>query len=131
MPRKAVLVDQNNHSTTLILIDTANAKDILPYVFSEGIDKEFKEIRQLLKENLRNQEKYRKVDVSDRAKNMYEMRFIKNDRNDRIYCQENSIGGKRVIIMVELFQGKKTQEIPKKIKGRIETMGGYQYELEY
>ncbi len=32
--------------------------------------------------------------------------------------------------MVELFEGKKSQDIPKKIKSRIETMGGYEYEIQ-
>ncbi len=131
MKRKAVIVDKNIHSTTFIMVDIGNAKDILPYIMCEGVDKEFKEIRSLLKENIRNKEKYCKADVSDKAKNMFEMRFIKDNRNDRIYCQELSISSKRFIVMVELFQGKKTQKIPKTMKSRIETMGGYNYELEY
>lgn len=131
MKRKAVIVDKNIHSTTFIMVDIDNAKSILPYIMYDRIDNEFKEIRSLLKENLRNKEKYCKADVSDKAKNMFEMRFIKNSRNDRIYCQEINISGKRFIIMVELFQGKKSQKIPKEMKSRIETMGGYNYELEY
>jgi len=129
--KKAVLLDQNIHKTTLFMIDIDNAKEILPYIMKDGVDKEFKEIRDLLKENLRNRDKYCKVDVSEKAKNMFEMRFVRNGRNDRIYCQEKSLNQKRIIIMVELFEGKKSQEIPKKIKSRIETMGGYEYELEY
>lgn len=34
------------------------------------------------------------------------------------------------IIMVELFQGKKSQDIPKRIKQRLEVIGGFDYELE-
>ncbi len=96
----------------------------------DGVDKEFKDIRGIIKNGLRNREKYCKADVSNKAKNMFEMRFTNNGRNDRIYCQEISFGGKRHIIMVELFLGKKSQDIPKKIKLRLETMGGYKYELE-
>ena len=44
----------------------------------DGVDKEFKEIREILKENLRNKEKYKKADVSDKAKNIYEMSFVWN-----------------------------------------------------
>jgi GGDEF domain-containing protein len=131
MKRKAILIDQSKHNTTLIMIDIQNAKDILPYIMKDGVDNEFKEIRGILKENIRNKEKYKKVDVSEKAKNMYEMRFIRSGRNDRIYCQEISISGKRFIVMVELHEGKKSQDIQKKIKTRIETMGGYEYELEY
>lgn len=32
--------------------------------------------------------------------------------------------------MVELFQGKKSQDIPKRIKQRLEVIGGFDYELE-
>lgn len=129
MKRKAVLLDVNIHKTTLIMLDLANANDLLPYIMRDSVDKEFKEIRDLLKQNLRNKEKYCKVDVSDKAKNMFEMRFTKNGRNDRIYCQEMSQTQKRIIIMIELFEGKKSQQIPKHIKSRIETMGGYVYEF--
>ena len=131
MKRRAILVDRSKHNTTLIMVDLQNAKEILPYIMIDGVDKEFKEIRDILKDNLRNKEKYRKADVSDKAKNMYEMRFIRSGRNDRIYCQEINICGKRIILMVELFLSKKSQDIQKKIKTRIETMGGYEYELEY
>ena len=111
------------------MVDQHNANELLPYIMQNGVDLEFKEIRSILKENLRNSEKYRKAEVSDKAKNVFEMRFIKNGRNDRIYCQENSINGKRYIVMIELFIGKKTQDIPKRIKSRLETIGGYDYEL--
>ena len=111
------------------MVDDQNAKEILPYVMQDYVDVEFKEIRIILKNNLRNKEKYCKADVSNKAKNIFEMRFTRNGRNDRIYCQEISFSGKRFIIMIELYKGKKSQDIPKKIAGRIETMGGYDYEL--
>jgi len=131
MKRKAILIDHNKHRTTFIMIDILNANEILPYIMQDNVDKEFREIRELLKENLRNKEKYKKTDVSEKAKNIYEMRFVRNNRNDRIYCQEISFGAKRFIVMIELFVGKKTQNISKRIKSRIETMGGFEYELEY
>ena len=129
MKRQAILIDNNSHKSTFIMVDQHNANELLPYIMQNGVDLEFKEIRSILKENLRNSEKYRKAEVSDKAKNVFEMRFIKNGRNDRIYCQENSINGKRYIVMIELFIGKKTQDIPKRIKSRLETIGGYDYEL--
>lgn len=131
MKRKAILIDHNKHRTTFIMIDILNASEILPYIMQDNVDKEFREIRELLKENLRNKEKYKKADVSEKAKNIYEMRFVRNNRNDRIYCQEITLGAKRFIVMIELYVGKKTQDISKRIKSRIETMGGFEYELEY
>ena len=62
--------------------------------------------------------------------NMYEMRFTKNGRNDRIYCQEIRKNSVRYIVMCELFEGKKTNEIPKKYRSRIETMSAYDYEIK-
>lgn len=115
------------HNKTLILVDAENADIILPYLMSDGVDNEFKRIRNILKENLRNREYYCKCDVSDKARDIFEMRFTGQGRNDRIYCKEVNIGGKRRIILIELFEGKKSQSIPAKIKGRIETIGRYSY----
>ncbi len=131
MNRKAVLIDKNKHATTLLFVDISNAKDILPYIMHEDVHDEFKDIRQILRENLRIKDKYCKCDVSNKAKNMFEMRFTNKGRNDRIYCQEQSFGSKRIIILSELFIGKKTQDIPKKIKSRIETLGTHNYDLDY
>lgn len=111
------------------MIDAENAEQILPYIFRENVEAEFREIRDILKQNLRIKEKYCKANVSDKAENMYEMRFTKKGKNDRIYCQEIRTNKRRFIVMVELFEGKKSQDIPKKIKGRIQTMGGYEYEF--
>ena len=80
-------------------------------------------------EKIRIREKYCKADVSNKAKDMYEMRFTNNGRNDRIYCKEKSVGERRYIIMIELYQGKKNQSLPNKYKNRIEIMGGYEYEF--
>lgn len=129
MKGTAVKIDQDTHGKVQIYIDIQNSKDILPYVFRDKVDKEFKEIRGLLKENLRNREKYCKADVSKKAKDMFEMRFTRDGRNDRIYCKEFRVKNKRQIVMIELYEGKKTQNISKKYKSRIETMGGYYYEL--
>ena len=80
------------------------------------MDVEFKLIKDILYQNLQNKQKYCKADVSGKAPNMYEMRFTKNGRNDRIYCQEVHKNSTRYIEMCELFEGKKTNEIPKKYR---------------
>lgn len=129
--RKAFLVDYNTHHTVLIMCDEQFINEIIPYLMQDGVDQEFKEIRSILKENLRNKDKYCRANVSDKAKNVFEMRFTRNQRNDRIYCKEFRIQKKRFIVMAELLISKKSQSIPKRIKSRLETIGGYQYELEY
>lgn len=111
-------------------MDLQNASEILPYLFNDSVAGEFNDIRNILKQNLRNKDKYCKCDVTAKASRVFEMRFTNNQRNDRIYCLEVSTNKQRLIIMSELFIGKKSQEIPKKIKGRIETIGGFEYEIE-
>lgn len=130
MKRKAIVLDQDIHQKTLILLDVQNASKILPYLFENSVSAEFLDIRNILKQNLRNRDKYCKCDVNSKASRVFEMRFTNNQRNDRIYCLEVSTNKQRLIIMSELFIGKKSQEIPKKIKGRIETIGGFEYEIE-
>lgn len=131
MKRRAIIVDKSSaHGRVVFVVDVENASDILPYIFSDIVIEEFKQIRDIIKQNLRNREKYCKCDVSEKAQNMFEMRFTRNNRNDRIYCQEKHIGGIRMIIMSELLIGKKSQNIPKNIRLRIENMGGYDYEIK-
>jgi len=126
--REVIKIDKGSHGKVEVYVDSENAAEILQYVFESKVDNEFKEIRSLLKENLRNREKYCKVDVSNKAKDMFEMRFTRQ-RNDRIYCKEVNDSKSRRIIMIELYRGKKSQNIPKKIKSRIEKMGSYEYKF--
>jgi len=128
MKRRAIHIESNLHDTIRIYIDLENAPNLLQYTFRRTVDEEFKEIREIIKNSLRNKDRYCKVAISDKARNMFEMRFTRNQRNDRIYCAETTIGKRRCIIMIELYEGKKSQSIPQKIKNRIEKMGGYQYE---
>lgn len=126
--RKYIPCDFSVHNTVCIAVDAANAEHILPYLLQEQVEKEFKIIRNLLKENLRNREKYCKCDVSDKAKDIFEMRFLSKGKNDRIYCKEIHSNKQRIIIMIELFESKKTQSITKVWKSRIESMGTFNYE---
>lgn len=128
MIREAIKIEECKHKRVQIYVDLQSATELLQYVFQEGVDKEFKEIRGILKENLRNRDKYCKANVSQKAKDVFEMRFTRQ-RNDRIYCKEFRISQKRIIVMIDLFKGKKSQNIPKRIKNRIETIGAYQYKF--
>jgi len=129
LKRKCLIIDKSLHGTTIIVVDLLNAEEIFTYLFRTNVENEFKEIRDILKQNLRIKDKYCKADVSDKAKNVYEMRFTKEGKNDRIYCQEFHTNKNIYIIMCELFEGKKTQDIPRKIKSRIETIGTHEYEF--
>lgn len=128
MKRTALCIDKCKHQKTFIAVDDLAAPEICQYLWEEKVIKEFQIIRSLLKDGNRNREYYCKCDVSDKAKDIFEMRFTNNGKNDRIYCKEVSTQSKRYIIMIELYVGKKSQDIPKQQKGRINTMGGYDYE---
>ncbi len=130
MKRKAVLLDRSKHDTTRIYADLRNAGQILTYVHRDNVIDEFKDIRGILKENLRNRQFYCKVNVSDKAKDIFEMRFTRNRKNGRIYCKEVHQGKIRKIVMIELYEGKKSQRIPKKIINRINNMSYYEYEFQ-
>ena len=129
MKRKIKIIQKGNHEKIILCVDEANSNEIIQYILDAKVITEYISIQSILLERIKITEKYCKVDVSNKAKDMYEMRFTNNGRNDRIYCKEQSIGDKRYIIMIELFKGKKKQNIPNKNKNRIETMGGYDYEF--
>jgi len=130
VPTSAYTLDHNNHKSLYIAVAEPNMSDILTYLHREDVEKEWKAIRDILKQGLRNAEKYMKCKVSDSANNMFEMRFTNKGLNDRIYCQERTIGKTKYIILVELFEKKKSQEIPKKIKSRIDTISKIDYEIK-
>lgn len=130
MKRNAFCIDLCKHNKTLICVDDGAAAEILQYVNRDDVLNEFKLIRSILKERLRNAEKYCKCNVSSKAQNMFEMRFTNSGKNDRIYCQEYHGNGKRYIIMAHLFEGKKTNDIPKSKRLVIENIGGYCYVIE-
>lgn len=129
MPVKAFIVDHNIHETVCIAISEDSISSILKYLHLDNVTDEWRQIRDILKQGIRNPEKYLKCKVSDSANNMFEMRFTNKGKNDRIYCQELSVGKKRVIVMCELLEGKKTQNIPPKIKNRINTLSKNKYEV--
>ena len=115
MKRNAIIIGKNLHGTTVLSVDGVFASEILQFLLSDAVYGEFKLIRDILYQNLRNKEKYCKADVSGKAENRYEMRFTKNGRNDRIYCQEVRKSSIRHIVMCELFEGKKPMKYQKNI----------------
>ena len=122
------IIQRINHDKIILCVDEANSNEILQYILDANVITEYISIQTILLEKIRIKEKYCKAAVSNKAKDMYELRFTNNGRNDRIYCKEKSVGERRYIIMIELYQGKKNQSIPNKYKNRIEIMGGYEYE---
>lgn len=130
MHRNCIKIFENKHKTTILHIDKENAYIILPYIFNDdNVLNEFRIIKTILAENDRNREKYCKVNAVNTGK-VFEMRFTKNNRNDRIYCIEKSKSQKRNIILIELFKGKKSNDIPKKIITKLKiTISKYDYDV--
>ena len=130
MHRNCIKIFENKHKTTILHVDEKNANTIFPYFLNDdNVLNEFKIIKNLLGENIRNKEKYCKVNAVNTGK-VFEMRFTKNNRNDRIYCIEKSASGKRNIILIELFEGKKSNDIPKKIIDKLKkTISKYYYDV--
>lgn len=121
MHRNCIKIFESKHKKTILYIDEKNASEILTYLFKDNtIIDEFKFIKTILAENQRNKDRYCKVKGVSTGK-VFEMRFTKNNRNDRIYCIEQSSSKTRNIILVELFEGKKSNDIPNKIINKLKT----------
>ena len=56
MKRRAIHIESNLHDTIRIYIDLENAPNLLQYTFRRTVDEEFKEIREIIKNSLRNKD---------------------------------------------------------------------------
>jgi len=74
-----------------------------------------------------NDDFYRKERLSQKAKDVCAMRFTKGKDNVRIYCKEYLTGDSKKIVMICLL---KKKDLNKKLKRRIETIGGYRHVFE-
>ena len=117
--QKCIKIATNKHNTTVFYVDYNNSDEILTYIINdEQVSKEFRIILNILKENGRNREFYCKVKG---VEHVFEMRFTKYSRNDRIYCKEFHVNKKRHIVMAFLYKGKKSQDIPQQIMKKLRT----------
>jgi hypothetical protein len=125
--RNVIKFSLSKHKDVVICVDSDKADEILPFIHdNDDVLKEFFRIRGILLENLRSSEYYLKVKGTN---NMFEMRFTSGRRNDRIYCKEIRTSKRRYIIMAYLFEGKKTNEIPKNVLKSIQTIDKYEYNV--
>jgi len=59
------------------------------------------------------------------------MKFFKGQENDRIYCKEvHTPEGSFIVVAAILHEKKKSQKLTHIEKSIIETVGGYEYEIE-
>ncbi|MEA3448455.1 MAG: hypothetical protein U9Q98_08425 [Bacteroidota bacterium] len=105
-----------------------NAESILEYLQQdEKHKKKYRYIKNVILLGFSNTNIYRKVINLNK---LYEMRFFPNGDNDRIYCKQYEINNVIHIVMIELFLGKKTKKIDKRIKNRLDIIKNYNYELK-
>jgi hypothetical protein len=76
-----------------------------------------------------NEKLYGPEKVSKKASDMMAMKFKGVNRlNPRIYCQDIIKNGRK-IVMIHFLRNKATQKVDKKLKNKIELIGGYEYEF--
>ncbi|MDZ7743462.1 MAG: hypothetical protein U5Q03_17415 [Bacteroidota bacterium] len=114
-----------------LYVDEENAEDILSYCEqNEKYSKKYNHIKEAILRRLAPKTLYGKVKTT---KDIWEIRFFPNvkGRNDRIYCKQYDADPTIIIIvMVELFQGKKSQKIDKRIQDRLDVIKTYTYDIE-
>jgi hypothetical protein len=115
-----------------IYIDVENEADIKAYIQKdERHRKKFKFITDIILEGLRNTDVYDKEDINNRCKDVTAMKFFKGQENDRIYCKEiHSAKGLFIVVTAILYEKKKSDGLSKEQKNIINTVGGYEYEIE-
>jgi hypothetical protein len=116
---------------TRLYIDVLNFEDIRKYIFgSEKVKDEFRDIWGIIKEDLRIPDKYNKIKIRIKGKDLYEMIFTTDGRDDWILCIEMKDKNFRKIIMIKLFEGIKEKSFPESLVLEIDKKGGFDYELE-
>lgn len=130
MVRLCKIVAKSADGKKAICIDKQNEAEILSYVSqSERHTKKFRHILQLLLEGHKNTDLYDKENISNRSKLVTAMKFFKGQENDRIYCLEQKQSGLYIIVVVELYQRKKTQKNSKRVLNIINKIASYEYEI--
>ncbi len=85
---------------------------------------------QLLLEGHKNTELYDKEDINSKCKDVTAMKFFKGQENDRIYCKEQKKDGLFIIVAVEVYEKKKSNNISKKEIPIITKISNYEYEIK-
>ena len=109
-------------------IDTVNKEEILAYIRQDEKHKsKFNTIISIISEGLNNRHLYKREKLSAEVKNVTAMRFFPGGDNDRIYCQELSIGGIKIIVLPELHLSKKERENTQIEIKIIKKVSNYEY----
>lgn len=110
-------------------VDEKNENEIMEELLKTHNRKRFRMILSTIVRGKERPDLYGTEEISPKAKGVKAMKFTGGNRmNLRIYCKEHSIQGGLMIVMV-FPHYKKTKKVSGKLKSRIETIGGYEYEF--
>lgn len=86
----------------------------------------FTAIAAVIYQNRNRDELYR---IEQRNPVVTAMKFMDKGRNDRIYCREIETDKGKLVILCELYMGKKSDENRKKEKNIIKKVAGYEFKI--
>ena len=131
MERVALFLLEDRTSTVRLYADVQNFDRIRAYISgSEIVKDEFRDEWGILKENLKNDEKYRKVKAILKGKDLYVMVFKESGSSDWILCIDGRGRKVRNIIMINLFTSITEEFLNGIVVHEIEKKGAFDYELE-
>lgn len=126
--RKYIELISNENTKIAVSVDEDNADKIAAYIEKQQIGIMYEDIVSSILEQKHNKKLYRKV---VNTKSIYEMRFVRFGKNDRIYCKEMIEATKRLIIMRLLYKSKKSDNsIPKHIFKELKKIDKEKYEKQ-
>jgi hypothetical protein len=114
-----------------VCVDKQKKEKILAYVYRpDNCLKIFKLIVELILGGYRNSDLYDKVEMVDKYKSVTAMRFVLGRSLKKVYCKEQKINGLSIIVLSEIQDNEKTQEVTKQQISIIEKIASYDYQIE-
>lgn len=128
LPIEAFIGNMENVKRNIELyVDKKNSEEILNLCKYEE-NKKFRRILGAILSGENNPDLYGEEDVSSKAKYVKAMKFGKK-KNLRVYCKEFKNGVMR-IVLVEVYAKKAQKASNKRLKNKLEAIGGYEYEFK-
>lgn len=132
------IIDITVKQNVELYIDEKNATEILT-ILKQNQSK-FRKILYILLQGKYQNDLYGKENISPETKDLTALKFkLGKGKNYRIYCKEyfdekvinlstRSIQNKKVVLILPV--NKKSDELDKKLRNLLTTIGGYDYEFE-
>ncbi|MBC7553898.1 MAG: hypothetical protein H7257_07960 [Taibaiella sp.] len=132
MKRVCEKVVQSHDGKVSICIDTLNKDEILKYILQDERHKKiWTFIAEIILGRYQNREVYDKEEINSKCRHVTAMKFFKGQENDRIYCKEvRGIEGVMIVVAAVLHKRKKSTGLSQREITIIETVGGYDYEIQ-